>query len=84
MTQQDMEDTIARRLRQRRLELGMKLAEVGAAAGISDKRVCKLESGENGVSAALLYRLASALRTPMSYFFVACNHATSDGRLAGV
>jgi len=84
MTQQDMEETIARRLRQRRLELGMKLAEVGAAAGVSDKRVCKFESGENGVSAALLYRLANALRTPMSYFFVAPNQGPNDAHLASL
>jgi transcriptional regulator with XRE-family HTH domain len=63
------DDHIGRRLRQRRLALGLTQREVAAAVGVRFQQIHKYECGLNGVSAARLWRLSLALQAPMAFFF---------------
>ena len=60
---------VGKRIRLRRLSLGMKQTELGAALGLSFQQVQKYEHGSNRVSAPALYRLSNTLGVPVSFFF---------------
>ena len=62
---------VARRVRQRRLELGMALQQVAELVGVTYQQVRKYEIGANRISAGLLHRIAQALRVEVGHFFAA-------------
>ena len=69
MSEDYVDRRIAARLRSRRRLLGMTLQEVADAADMRFQQVQKYETAHVRVSAANLWRLASALRVDISFFF---------------
>ena len=65
----DVDHHVGRRIRERRRELGMTLANLADALGTSYQQVQKYEGGENRVSAGQLYVLAQALGVTIDHFF---------------
>ena len=59
---------IGKRIRSRRLALGMTQAELGTLLSVSFQQVQKYERGFNRLAAADLPRLAAILRCKVTYF----------------
>ncbi len=66
---------IGRRLKIRRLDLGISQTAVADALGLTFQQVQKYEKGTNRISARRLQRLAEILDIPIAYFY--------DEKLAG-
>jgi transcriptional regulator with XRE-family HTH domain len=62
---------VARRVRRRRLELGMTLQQLAELVGVTPQQVHKYESGANRFSASGLHRIAQALGVGVGHFFAA-------------
>ena len=60
---------LGRRLRRRRRILGLTQQQLAGACGVRFQQIQKYECGANRVSAARLWRIASALEVPVNYFF---------------
>jgi transcriptional regulator with XRE-family HTH domain len=61
---------VGRRIRQRRLFLGMNQTALGEALDdLTFQQIQKYELGANRVSASRLLEIARALKVPVSYFF---------------
>ena len=57
------------RIRMRRKELGVSQEKLAESLGITFQQVQKYERGANRVSASKLWEIASALKTPVAYFY---------------
>ncbi len=60
---------VGRRMRERRVQLGLSLAQLAAAMGVTTQQAGKYESGRNGVPAFRLAALAAALGVEPDWFF---------------
>ncbi len=60
---------IGRRLRRRRLDLGLSQAALSEMIGVTFQQVQKYEAADNRIAASTLYRLAEALEVSPEYFF---------------
>jgi transcriptional regulator with XRE-family HTH domain len=60
---------VGRRIRERRVMLGMSQRQIGEPIGITVQQVFKYEHGQNGVTAGLLFEIGRVLGTPPDYFF---------------
>ena len=60
---------IGKRIRKRRIELGITQTDLGNHLPTSFQQIQKYEKGTNGVSSAKLIYLAHALQVPITYFF---------------
>lgn len=60
---------VGRRLRDRRILLGMTQTTVADAIGLSFQQVQKYERGANRISASRLYQFAQLLDVSIDYFF---------------
>lgn len=60
---------VGSRIRERRLTLGMSQTALGNALGLTFQQVQKYERGTNRVSASTLWKAATTLKVPASYFF---------------
>ncbi len=60
---------VARRVRRRRLELGMTLKRMAELTGVSHQQMHKYETGTTRLSAGLLHRIAQALGVEVGHFF---------------
>lgn len=60
---------IGRRLKIRRLDLGISQTAVADALGLTFQQVQKYEKGTNRISAGRLQRLAEILDVPIGYFY---------------
>jgi transcriptional regulator with XRE-family HTH domain len=60
---------IGARMRERRLELGMTLFELGEKLGVTFQQIQKYEKGKNRVSAARLFDMCKALDVSFSSMF---------------
>lgn len=60
---------IGRRLRERRVALGLSQGELAAKLDISFQQVQKYESGANRISGSRLWDFCLALDTPVEWFF---------------
>lgn len=60
---------VGKRLKARRLEMGMSQTDIGAAVDLTFQQVQKYEKGSNRVSASRLQQFAVILKVPVSYFF---------------
>lgn len=67
---------VARRMRERRRQIGMTQQKLGAIIGVAFQQAHKYERGLSRVSAGRLFQIANALQAPISYFFL------EDGALA--
>ena len=66
---EDICQTIGRRLRQRRREIGATQKEIGRRAGVSYQQVQRYEGGAQRISAAMIWKLAGALDIGIPYLF---------------
>ncbi len=57
------------RVRERRIQIGLSLAQLADGLGVTAQQARKYESGRNGVPADRLAPLAHALGVPISWFF---------------
>jgi transcriptional regulator with XRE-family HTH domain len=71
---------VGKRIRARRLFLGMNQADLAATLGLTFQQVQKYEHGANRVSASRLLAIANALAVPISFFF-ANRVAHDDARI---
>ncbi len=60
---------VATRIRKARMDAGHTQTVLGAALKITFQQIQKYESGANRISASTLYRMASFLDKPMTWFF---------------
>lgn len=60
---------IGKRIRKRRIELGITQTDLGNHLPTSFQQIQKYEKGTNGVSSAKLIYIAHALQVPITYFF---------------
>ena len=68
-----MEDTfnvhLGKKIRMRRLSLGLTQTKVAEAINVTFQQIQKYEKGTNGVSSNRLMQLSSFLKVPITYFF---------------
>ena len=68
-----MEETfnahLGRKLRMRRLSLGLTQTKVANAINVTFQQIQKYEKGTNGVSSSRLIQLSGFLKVPITYFF---------------
>ena len=64
-----IDDFVGRRVRQRRLLLGLTQQQLAVAVGVRFQQIQKYECGANKISAARLWSLAMALQVQPDYFF---------------
>ena len=60
---------LGKKLRLRRLSLGLTQTKVAQAINVTFQQIQKYEKGTNGVSSNRLMQLASFLKVPIIYFF---------------
>lgn len=66
---QALDRHVARRMRERRLRLGLTVAQMADLIGVSYKQVQKYETGDSRIAASVLYLVAWALGVDANYFF---------------
>ena len=68
-----MEETfnahLGRKLRMRRLSLGLTQTKVANAINVTFQQIQKYEKGTNGVSSSRIIQLSNFLKVPITYFF---------------
>jgi transcriptional regulator with XRE-family HTH domain len=77
---------LGKKLRMRRLSLGLTQTKVAQAINVTFQQIQKYEKGTNGVSSNRLMQLSQFLKVPIIYFFedykefkdVAFNETTND------
>lgn len=60
---------VSRRLKMRRMMLGLSQHDLGSAVDVSIQQVQKYEKATNRISSGKLHAFAKVLRVPISYFF---------------
>ena len=60
---------LGKKLRMRRLSLGLTQTKVANAINVTFQQIQKYEKGTNGVSSSRLMQLSSFLKVPITYFF---------------
>ncbi len=72
----DIDFHLGKRMRRRRRLLGLTQQQLAEACGVRFQQIQKYECGANRVSAARLWRIASALEVPVNYFFEGLSNET--------
>jgi len=60
---------LGKKLRMRRLSLGLTQTKVADAINVTFQQIQKYEKGTNGVSSARLMQISQFLKVPITYFF---------------
>jgi len=60
---------LGKKLRMRRLSLGLTQTKVANAINVTFQQIQKYEKGTNGVSSSRLMQLATFLKVPITYFY---------------
>ena len=60
---------LGKRLRLRRLSLGLTQTKVAEAINVTFQQIQKYEKGTNGVSSARLMQISQFLKVPITYFY---------------
>lgn len=60
---------VGKRLRQRRMLVGMSQERLGESVGLTFQQIQKYERGTNRMGASRIYRFAEILSVPVAYFF---------------
>ena len=60
---------LGKKLRMRRLSLGLTQTKVAQAINVTFQQIQKYEKGTNGVSSARLMQLSQFLKVPITYFY---------------
>ncbi|WP_273719322.1 MULTISPECIES: helix-turn-helix transcriptional regulator [Bartonella] len=61
--------SIGKRIRHRRISMGLSQKELGSFLGVSFQQIQKYEKGLNRVSAGCLLEIAQKLQVPISFFY---------------
>jgi len=61
---------VGKRIRLRRVQLGLSQTELGQKLGVTFQQIQKYENGANRVSCSRLYETSVALEVPISFFFM--------------
>lgn len=69
--QRSLEQAIGAQVRAHRSRLGLKAADLAAAAGVSGSLMSKIETGQVSASLSTLQAVAQALNVPLAQFFAA-------------
>jgi transcriptional regulator with XRE-family HTH domain len=69
-TANDMDSQIGQRLKRGRQLVGLSAAALAEAIGSTQQQISRYENGQNKISAAQLYIIASHLGMPVSWFFL--------------
>jgi transcriptional regulator with XRE-family HTH domain len=69
MNENDINNHIGQKIRERRHVLGMNQTDLGKKIGVTFQQIQKYEKGHNKIVASKLYDLANQLDIPISYFF---------------
>jgi transcriptional regulator with XRE-family HTH domain len=76
---QGVDLAVGRRLRERRVMLGLTLQQVAEQVGITHQQLAKYERGANRLSAGLLHETAQALGADVGHFFEGLEPGGRDG-----
>ena len=76
---QKIDTLVGVRLKQRRIQCGLTLANLGEQLGVSYQQTQKYEKGVNRISVSTLYRIADILDVPIHYFFENIGDQPADG-----
>ena len=60
---------LGKKLRMRRLSLGLTQTKVAEAINVTFQQIQKYEKGTNGVSSSRLMQLSNFLKVPITYFY---------------
>ena len=60
---------LGKKLRMRRLSLGLTQTKVAQAINVTFQQIQKYEKGTNGVSSSRLLQLSQFLKVPINYFY---------------
>ena len=71
---------VGRKLKDRRVLLGLNQNELGEAVDVSIQQIQKYESAKNRISCGKLYNFAKLLRVPIEYFFEGIQSSVDDNR----
>ena len=71
---------LGKKLRMRRLSLGLTQTKVANAINVTFQQIQKYEKGTNGVSSSRLMQLSNFLKVPITYFYedYTVSQATAD------
>ena len=67
--EQNFNTHLGKKLRMRRLSLGLTQTKVANAINVTFQQIQKYEKGTNGVSSSRLLQLAVFLKVPVNYFY---------------
>jgi transcriptional regulator with XRE-family HTH domain len=65
----DIDKLVSRKLKMRRMMLGLSQEEVGQAVDVSIQQIQKYEKARNRIASGKLFTLAKFLKVPINYFF---------------
>jgi transcriptional regulator with XRE-family HTH domain len=69
---------VGKRVRLRRVQLGLSQTELGKKLGVTFQQVQKYENGANRVSCSRLYEISTALDVPIVFFFMDSTRASLE------
>ena len=69
---------LGKKLRMRRLSLGLTQTKVANAISVTFQQIQKYEKGTNGVSSSRLMQLSSFLKVPVTYFYDDYTNSQTD------
>jgi transcriptional regulator with XRE-family HTH domain len=78
-TPNPVDQVVGRRLRKRRLQLGLSQLGVAEAIGVTFQQIQKYEGGTNRIVASRLFDLAQVLDVPIAYFFPDSESEATNG-----
>ncbi len=78
MTAGEINVAIGKRLAGRRRELGLSLAQVAQRCGVSLQQIHRYETGDTGLSVAMLVQLSRCLDAPLMSFLDAIEGALPE------
>jgi transcriptional regulator with XRE-family HTH domain len=67
--EENFNNHLGRKLRMRRLSLGLTQSKVADAINVTFQQIQKYEKGTNGVSCARLMQISQFLKVPITYFY---------------
>ncbi len=73
----DIDRLVCKRLKTKRIMLGLTQAELAKAINVSIPQIQKYEKGINRISSGRLYKFAEILKIPINYFFVLNDNANN-------
>lgn len=76
----DIEKNVAKKLKQRRKDLGLTQKDLGVAIGITGQQIQKYENGIDRIPASRLFSLGKYLSVPLSFFYKDSEEPADNGK----